>query len=162
MVSVEVEAPQRRVEPAPKLVLVDLGSVFRDWLGPIPASELIVRSVLIRTLAEARRENDVYLIGCSMELAWAAREMFPNSAVFIETDDPDEEKDLSGQFLHYEKAGVFGELVVVSSDQRFLEVAEMFKADGRTVRVLTDRENGDTVLNGEADVTVYFPSFELI
>ena len=49
----------------------------------------------------------------------------------------------------------------MSSDSRFLEVAEMFKSDGRSVRVLTDRASSATVLNGEADLTVYFPSFEL-
>ena len=152
----------RRLEPGPKLVVIDLGSVFSDWLGPVPAPELMSRSVLIRTLAEARRDDDVYLIGCSMELGWAAGKMFPNSAVFVEGDEPDEEKDLSGQFLDYERTGVFEELVIVSSDQRFLEVAELFKADGRSVRVLTDRASGETVLNGEADLTVYFPSFELI
>ena len=152
----------RRTATGAKLVVVDLESVFEDWLGPVPASELLVRSVLIRTLAEARRENDVYLIGCSFELAWAARDIFPNSAVFVESDDPEAENDLSGQFLDYEKTGGFDELVVVSSDQRFLEVAELFKADGRSVRVLTDRTSGQTVLNGEADLTLYLPSFELI
>lgn len=152
----------RRTATGPKLVVVDLESVFEDWLGPVPASELLVRSVLIRTLAEARRENDVYLIGCSLELAWVARDIFPNSAVFVESDDPEEENDLSGQFLDYEKTGGFDELVIVSTDQRFLEVAELFKADGRSVRVLTDRASGETVLNGEADLTLYLPSFELI
>ena len=161
MATTQVAAPERRLDPGPKLVVVDLTSVFRDWLGPVPASELVVRSVLIRTLAEARRDDDVYLIGCSIDLGWAAQEMFPNSAVFVESDDPAEEKDLSGQFLDYEKTGVFEELVIVSSDSRFLEVAEMFKSDGRSVRVLTDREGSTSVLNGEADLTVYFPSFEL-
>lgn len=162
MSTASVAAPDRRTDTGPKLVVVDLGSVFQDWLGPVPASELLVRSVLIRTLAEARRENDVYLIGCSLELGWVARDIFPNSAVFVESDDPRDDNELSGQFLDYEKTGAFDELVVVSTDQRFLEVAEMFKADGRSVRVLTDRQSGETVLNGEADLTVYFPSFELI
>ncbi len=162
MATAEVPPSERRLEPGPKLVVVDLGSVFSDWLGPVPAAELLSRSVLIRTLAEARRDDDVYLIGSSMELGWTARKMFPNSAVFIEGDEPDEEKDLSGQFLDHERTGVFEELVIVSSDRRFLEVAELFKADGRTVRVLTDRSSGETVLNGEADLTLYLPSFDLV
>ncbi len=162
MATAHVAAPERRLDAGPKLVVIDLASVFRDWLGPVPASEMLSRSVLIRTLAEARRDDDVYLIGCPAELARAAQETFSNSAVFIETDDPDEERDLSGQFLDLEKAGIFDELVIVSTDERFVEVAEMFKSHGRTVRVLTDRTSGSTVLNGEADVTVYFPSFDLI
>jgi hypothetical protein len=161
MAFAHLDASERRRPLGPKLVVIDLDSVFADWLGPVPASELLVRSVLIRTLAEARRDEDVYLIGCSLDLGWVAKEMFPNSAVFIEGDDPNEERDLSGQFLDYEKSGVFDELVIVSTDQRFVDVAEMFRASGRSVRVLTDRASGDTVLDGEADLTLYFPSFEL-
>jgi len=152
--------PDRRGTAPPKLVVVDFASVFPEWLDPIPPAELIARSALLRTLAEARREHDVYLIGTPMGLARSAAQVFEGAAIVIESDDPDEEKELSGEFLHYERTGVFGELVVVSSDRRFLDVMAAFKDDGRSVRVISMWEHCDVVLKNEADLTVFFPSFD--
>ncbi len=159
MTLMDRDLEERRRAATSKLVVLDLASVFPDWLGPVPPSELVARSVLVRTLAEARRDQDVFLIGCSVDMAWAAAEVFPGAAIFIEPDDESEERELSGQFLDRQRTGSFAELVIVSGDRRFLDVAEMFGESGRTVRVLTDRESCDIVLNGEADVTVYFPDF---
>ena len=159
MTLMDRDLEERRRAATSKLVVLDLASVFPDWLGPVPPSELVARSVLVRTLAEARRDQDVFLIGCSVDMAWAAAEVFPGAAIFIEPDDETEERELSGQFLDRQRTGSFAELVIVSGDRRFLDVAEMFGESGRTVRVLTDRASCDIVLNGEADVTVYFPDF---
>lgn len=154
-----VPAHERRGGTPAKLVVVDLASVFPDWTGPVPASELIARSALLKTLAEARRDGDVYLVGAPVDLAWSASEVFENSAVVIESDDPEVGKDLSGEFIDLEQTGAFGELVIVSGDRRFLDVVEGFKERGRSVRVLTRWEDCDIVLAGEADLTVFFPSF---
>lgn len=154
------DVDDRRRAATSKLVVLDLASVFPDWKGPVPPSELVARSALVRTLAEARRDGDVFLIGCAIDMAWAAAEIFPGAAIFIEPQDPSEEKELSGQFLDRQRAGYFDELVIVSGDRRFLDVAEMFTESGRSVRVLTSRESCDIVLNGEADLTVYFPEFD--
>jgi len=159
MTLMDRDLEERRRAATSKLVVLDLASVFPDWLGPVPPSELVARSVLVRTLAEARRDQDVFLIGCTVDMAWAAAEVFPGAAIFIEPEDASEERELSGQFLDRQRTGSFAELVIVSGDRRFLEVAEMFGESGRTVRVLTDRDSCDIVLNGEADVTVYFPDF---
>lgn len=151
--------PERRGTAPPKLVVVDFASVFPEWVDPIPPAELIARSALLRTLAEARREHDVYLIGTPKSLARSAAEVFEGAAIVIESDDPNEEKELSGEFLDYERTGIFGELVVVSGDRRFLDVIAAFKADGRSVRVISTWENCDVVLKNEADLTIFFPSF---
>lgn len=160
MTLMDRDVQDRRRAATAKLVVLDLASVFPDWRGTVPPSELIARSALVRTLSEARRDGDVFLIGCSVDMAWAAAEIFPGAAIFIEPQNPDEEKELSGQFLDRQKAGQFSELVVVSGDRRFLDVVEMFRDSGRSVRVLTNRESCDIVLNGEADLTIYFPDFD--
>lgn len=156
----ESVAADRREHAPPKLVVVDLASVFPEWTGPVPPQELVARSALLRTLAEARRDGDVYLVGAPMHLAWAASEIFENSAVVVESEDPNVEKELSGQFLNYEETGRFGELVIVSGDRRFLDVIDQFKSEGRTVRVISAWDDCDLVLARNADLTVFFPSFE--
>ena len=149
--------PDRRAKSTNKLVVVDLTTVFPDWTGPVPPSELVARSTLVRTLAEARRDGDVYLVGAPVSLAWSARQVFEGSAVVIESDDPNIEKELSGEFLDLEKTGKFGELVIVSSDRRFLDVIRNFRDEGRDIRVVSNWVDSDVVMNGEANVTAFFP-----
>ncbi len=153
-----ISTDRRRQVASPKLVVVDLSSLVSDIDGAIEPSELAARSIIVRTMAEARRDGDVFIVSAPVELSWAVSELFPGAAMFIEDPNDPEGVELTGQFLDRQRTGGFGELVIVSGSRRFLDIAEMFRDSGRTVRVISQPSDCDIVLNGESDLTLWFPS----
>jgi len=151
--------PERRRPATSKLVVVDFPSVFPDWNDNVPADELIARSVLVRLLAQARRDGDVYLVGTSPALAATVAELFPGAAVFVDSNDPESSKAMAARFLAHESTGGFGELVVVSANERFVGVVEAFRKSGRNVTVVSTEDHADSALAERADVVHFFPDF---
>ena len=47
--------------------------------------------------------------------------------------------------------------MIVSSDRRFLDVIRNFREEGRDVRVVSNWDDSDVVMSGEANVTAFFP-----
>jgi len=149
----------RRRPSTSKLVVVDFPSVFPDWQGEIPADEVIARSVLVRVLSEARREGDVFLVGTTQSMFETVVEVFPGAAVFVDTNDPESARAMAAGFLAHERTGGFGELVVVSANERFVGVVDAFRKSGRTVTVVSTEDNANSALAQRADVTHFFPDF---
>ncbi|NNC79718.1 MAG: hypothetical protein HKN94_06140 [Acidimicrobiales bacterium] len=154
-----VGAPDRRRPATSKLIVVDFPSVFPEWTGNVPAEELIARSVLVRTLAQARRDGDVYLVGTSPGLATTVAELFPGAAIFVDSDDPESVKAMAAGFLAHESTGGFSELVVVSANERFVGVVDAFRKSGRSVTVVSTEDNAHSALAERADVVHFFPDF---
>lgn len=149
----------RRRPATSKLVVVDFPSVFPDWSGHVPADELIARSVLVRTLAQARRDGDVYLVGTSADLAGTVADLFPGAAIFVDSDTPESSKAMAAGFLAHESTGGFGELVVISANERFVGVVDAFRKSGRNVTVVSTEDHADSALAERADVVHFFPDF---
>ncbi len=148
----------RRRAATSKLVVVDLSSLITDAVGAIEPTELAARSVIVKTMAEARREGDRYLVGTPVELAWAASELFPGAALVIEQPGTHDDCLLADQFLAQHGSGTFDELVIVSGSARFRDIVDRFQATNRTVRVISMPGECDLVLDGQADVTLLFPT----
>jgi len=113
-----VRLEDRRRAASNRLVVLDIDSIGHFWSEIVDPDDLVARSVLIRSLLEARREGDVFLIGCDPTMGWAMTEVFPGAVLFLGDGTVTERRPLTVEFVRHYRTGRFGEVCVVTGDER--------------------------------------------
>lgn len=145
----------RRGSASRKIVLIDLENMlFGDHEGQGQAQN---RSKEILGLAQARRPGDNIIVGCNPQLVFLAAETFPGSQIVTGKgkDGADmaliEALDLGRAIERYD------ELVIVSGDHLFCEVAHPARKAGLPVRIVAPHAGLSTALRVFADTAVFLP-----
>ena len=156
-----VRLEDRRRAATNRLVVLDIDSIGHFWSEIVDPDDLVSRSVLIRSLLEARREGDVFLIGCDPTMGWAMTEVFPGAVLFLGDGTVTERRPLTAEFVRHYRSGRFGEVCVVTGDETLAQVAQAAVGTERPLRLLATRDECAQLLAGVADGVVMRPDFRV-
>ncbi len=151
----------RRRAATNRLVVLDIDSIGHFWSDIVDPEDLVARSVLIRSLLEARREGDTFLIGCDPTMGWAMTEVFPGAVLFLGDGTVTDRRPLTAEFVRHYRTGRFEEVCVVTGDETLAQVAQAAVGTERPLRLLATREECAELLAGVASSVVVRPDFRL-
>lgn len=139
-----------------KVVLVDLENMlFGQHETPLEVVEH--RSAQILSLAEARRPTDQVIVGCNPQLAFIARELFPNARLVTGTGKDGADLALLATVDPEHIAQRFSELCIVSGDHVFSVLAHDARIAGLGVRVVAPHAGLSTSLRLQANTSILLP-----
>lgn len=144
----------RRADGSRKIVLIDMENML---FGSHAEGNRVDRSVEILELAEARRPHDMLIVGCNPHLAFLASEHFPGAKIVTGKGKDGADQALIDAIDASHAAGRYDELVIVSGDHAFCEVAHEARKVGLTVRVVAPHAGMSTALRVYADTAVILP-----
>lgn len=156
-----VRIAERRRAATNRLVVLDIDSIGHQWSDIVDPDDLVARSVIIRSLLEARREGDTFLIGCDPTMGWAMTEVFPGAVLFLGDGTTAERRPITIEFVRQFRSGRFGEVCVVTGDENLAEVAHAAVGTELPLRVLSTREECAELLAGVGSSVVVRPDFRV-
>lgn len=143
----------RRTGSSRKIVLIDLENVlFGNHTEGGPD-----RSVEILDLAQARRPDDMLIVGCNPHLAFLADEHFHGAKIVTRKGKDGADQALIEAIDTSHVAERYDELCIVSGDHAFCEIAYAARKAGLTVRVVAPHAGLSTALRVYADTAVVLP-----
>lgn len=151
----------RRRAASNRLVVLDIDSIGHQWSDIVDPDDLLARSVLIRSLLEARREGDTFLIGCDPTMGWAMTEVFPGAVLFLGDGTIHDRRPLTAEFVRHYRTGRFGEVCVVTGDETLAQVAQAAVGSERPLQLLATREECASLLAGVGSSVVVQPDFRV-
>lgn len=144
----------RRADGSRKIVLIDLENML---FGHHADGDRTDRSAEILELAQARRPNDMLIVGCNPHLAFLANEHFPGAKIVTGKGKDGADQALADAIDATHVAGRYSELCIVSGDHAFCEVAHAARKVGLSVRVVAPHAGLSTALRVYADTAVILP-----
>ncbi len=144
----------RRAHSSRKIVLIDLENML---FGTHTDGNRTDRSTEILELAQARRPNDMLIVGCNPHLAFLANEHFPGAKIVTGKGKDGADQALIDAIDASHAAGRYSELCIVSGDHAFCEIAHAARKVGLTVRVVAPHAGLSTALRVYADTAVILP-----
>jgi len=149
------EAPdERRADRSRKIVLIDLENML---FGNHADDHRRDRSTEILELAQARRPEDMLIVGCNPHLAFLANEHFPGAKIVTGKGKDGADTALIEAIDASHAAGRYSELCIVSGDHAFGEIAHAARKVGLAVRVVAPHAGLSTALRVYADTAVVLP-----
>jgi len=149
----DAEHEDRRADSSRKIVLIDLENMLFGHHTEGGAD----RSAEILELAEARRPNDMLIVGCNPHLAFLANEHFPGAQIVTGKGKDGADQALIEAIDATHAAGRYSELCIVSGDHAFCEIAHSARKVGLSVRVVAPHAGLSTALRVYADTAVVLP-----
>jgi len=139
-----------------KIVLIDIENMLfgnhRD--AEIERSD---RGGQILDLAESRRRTDHLIVGCNPQLAFVAKELFPNARIVTGRGKDGADRALVATIEPSHAALRFSELCIVSGDHAFTELAREARIAGLSVRVVAPHAGLSTALRLQANTSILLP-----
>ncbi len=144
----------RRADGSRKIVLIDLENML---FGTHADDNRTDRSAEILELAQARRPNDMLIVGCNPHLAFLANEHFPGAKIVTGKGKDGADQALIEAIDASHAAGRYSEMCIVSGDHAFCDIAHAARKVGLTVRVVAPHAGLSTALRVYADTAVVLP-----
>jgi len=144
----------RRDAESRKIVLIDLENML---FGSHAESNRTDRSKEILELAQARRPNDMLIVGCNPNLVFLANEHFPGAKIVTGKGKDGADHALIDAIDATHAADRYSELCIVSGDHAFGQVAHAARKVGLPVRVVAPHAGLSTALRVYADTAVVLP-----
>lgn len=149
-------ADDRRAEARPrKIVLIDLENMMFGQHASTGSE--VNRSAEILELAQARRPTDMLVVGCNPQLAFTAKDLFPQAQIVTGKGKDGADHALIDTVDLHHAAGRFDELCIVSGDHAFATIAHAARQAGLSVRVVAPHFGLSTALRVYADTAVMLP-----
>ena len=144
----------RRGPESRKIVLIDLENML---FGKHADGNRTDRSVEILELAEARRPQDMLIVGCNPNLAFLANTHFPGAQIVTGKGKDGADDALIAAIDATHAADRYSELCIVSGDHAFCEIAHAARKAGLSVRVVAPHAGLSTALRVFANTAVVLP-----
>jgi len=148
------EHDNRRESDSRKIVLIDLENML---FGAHAESNRTDRSKEILDLAQARRPNDMLIVGCNPHLVFLANEHFPGAKIVTGKGKDGADHALIEAIDASHVADRYSELCIVSGDHAFGQVAHAARKAGLPVRVVAPHAGLSTALRVYANKAVVLP-----
>lgn len=144
---------RRGATPSRKIVLIDIENMLfgaHERSGDVRPWEILC-------LAEARRPTDMIIVGCNPQLAFLAKEHFPQARIVTGHGKNGADQALIETLDMTHVAERFTELCIVSGDHAFASIAHAARKAGLRVRVVGPHLGLSTELRVQADTAVLLP-----